>query len=263
MRIFVLPPLLIVLGMSFSAAQDAKSELRTWTAVNGKEAEAEFVSNEKGVVKLKLKSGKAFEVPFNKLSIADRNFLIAKSYLMRPISTDTPSEKPSETLKSLSDADVARLLEEAVVVSHSDPWEERDGLFYKNDELISGLVKQVSRGGPLVPQGQVWGFFKFKDGKPDGLWMEFERDGQKKQVFTFKDGKQDGLYIDYYGKGQKAREGIFKEGVKYSLHAWHRKGPKWMEKTYKDGEVISTKYWNIKGEEVDSWKEAEDPNDPR
>jgi len=29
---------------------------RTWTAVNGKEVEAEFVSNEKGIVKLKLKS---------------------------------------------------------------------------------------------------------------------------------------------------------------------------------------------------------------
>ena len=32
------------------------AELRTWTAVNGKEVEAEFVSNEKGIVKLKLKS---------------------------------------------------------------------------------------------------------------------------------------------------------------------------------------------------------------
>ena len=75
MRIFVLLPLLIVLGMSFSAAQDAKPELRTWTAVNGKEVEAEFVSNEKGVVKLKLKSGKAFEVSANKLSKEDNEFI--------------------------------------------------------------------------------------------------------------------------------------------------------------------------------------------
>ena len=54
------------------------AELRTWTAVNGKEVEAEFVSREKGVVKLKLKSGKVFEVPFDKLSELDQEFLKAK-----------------------------------------------------------------------------------------------------------------------------------------------------------------------------------------
>ena len=42
-------------------------EFRTWTAINGKKVEAEFVSNEEGIVKLKLKSGKIFEVPANKL----------------------------------------------------------------------------------------------------------------------------------------------------------------------------------------------------
>ena len=55
------------------------AELRTWTAVNGKEVEAEFVSNEEGVVKLKLKSGKVFNVPLNKLSKEDQKFLNAKS----------------------------------------------------------------------------------------------------------------------------------------------------------------------------------------
>ena len=48
MRILIL--FFIVLGSVCHA------ELRTWTAVNGKEVEAEFVSNEKGIVKLKLKS---------------------------------------------------------------------------------------------------------------------------------------------------------------------------------------------------------------
>ena len=51
------------------------AELRTWTAVNGKEVIAEFVSNEKGIVKLKLKSGKVFEVPANKLSKEDNEFI--------------------------------------------------------------------------------------------------------------------------------------------------------------------------------------------
>ena len=51
------------------------AELRTWTAVNGKEVEAGFFSNEKGIVKLKLKTGKVFEVPANKLSNEDNEFI--------------------------------------------------------------------------------------------------------------------------------------------------------------------------------------------
>ena len=62
----------------FCLIATCNAEIRTWTAVNGKEVEAEFVSNEKGIVKLKLKSGKVFEVPLNQLSKADQKFLNAK-----------------------------------------------------------------------------------------------------------------------------------------------------------------------------------------
>ena len=65
------------------------AELRTWTAINGKEVEAEFVSNEEGVVKLKLKSGKVFDVPLNKLSKADQEFLKAKSSPKEPTKEET------------------------------------------------------------------------------------------------------------------------------------------------------------------------------
>ena len=46
----------------------------TWTAVNGKEVEAEFVSNSDGQVSLKMKTGKVFKVPLNSLSKEDQNF---------------------------------------------------------------------------------------------------------------------------------------------------------------------------------------------
>ena len=69
--------ILVLLLICSSAICNA--ELRTWTAVNGKEVEAEFVSNEKGIVKLKLESGKVFEVPLDKLSELDQKFLKAKS----------------------------------------------------------------------------------------------------------------------------------------------------------------------------------------
>ena len=51
------------------------AELRTWTAVNGNKVEANYISSSKGIVKLRLKSGKLFEVPKNKLSKDDNEFI--------------------------------------------------------------------------------------------------------------------------------------------------------------------------------------------
>ena len=55
------------------------AELRTWTAVNGKEVEADFISNIDGQVTLKMKTGKIFKVPLNKLSKLDIEFIKAQS----------------------------------------------------------------------------------------------------------------------------------------------------------------------------------------
>ena len=66
-------PIIVTLPLLLGSVCNA--ELRTWTAVNGKEVKAEFVSNEKGIVKLKLKSGKVFEVPAKKLSKKDNEFI--------------------------------------------------------------------------------------------------------------------------------------------------------------------------------------------
>ena len=70
----------IIPFLVFCLVATCNAELRTWTAVNGKEVEAEFVSNSDGQVTLKLKSGKVFEVPLDKLSELDQKFLKAKSY---------------------------------------------------------------------------------------------------------------------------------------------------------------------------------------
>ena len=57
------------------------AELRTWTAVNGKEVEAAFVSNSDGQVSLKMKTGKVFRVPLDKLSKEDQDFIASISLL--------------------------------------------------------------------------------------------------------------------------------------------------------------------------------------
>ena len=67
------------MSMSFSAAQDAKSELRTWTSIIGTTVEAELVSLTGNQVTLKTKAGKTIKLPLNKLSKTDQEFLKAKS----------------------------------------------------------------------------------------------------------------------------------------------------------------------------------------
>ena len=83
MRI-IIPYLILCLGVICNA------ELRTWTAVNGKKVEAEFVSNSDGQVSLKMKSGKVFEVSLNKLSKADQEFIKAKSSPKEPTKEEAP-----------------------------------------------------------------------------------------------------------------------------------------------------------------------------
>ena len=88
------------------------AELRTWTAINGKKVEAELISNEKGIVKLKLKSGKAFDVPLNKLSEADQDFI-------------TPNSPQQETIKESEATKLMRRLNKEPseqVLIDSDLW---------------------------------------------------------------------------------------------------------------------------------------------
>ena len=114
------PFILIIVSLPLLLGSVCNAELRTWTAVNGKEVEAEFVSNEKGIVKLKLKTGKIFNVPLNKLSNADQDFIVAQS------SSDSPT-KPF-----ISEKDVKRFAEDAV---HFDTMHLQEGLYYQANEF--------------------------------------------------------------------------------------------------------------------------------
>ena len=138
--------------------------------------------------------------------------------------TEPPSEESSETPKSLSDADVERLLKEAV---EEESLQYRDGLFYHNNEPCNGWAKG------MYDSGQPKGLGQFKDGKQDGLEMRWHENGQKSYEATYKDGELDGLRT-----------------------RWHENGQKKSETTFKDGKELSAKYWNRKGEEVETAEEA-------
>ena len=106
----------------------------------------------------------------------------AKPIPAEPPAAESPSEEPSDTPKSLSDADVVRLLKEAVEL---DSLQYRDGLHYQTNESepYSGWTKK------MYDSGQVQFLAQFKDGKLDGLFTSWHENGQKWGEETYKNGK--------------------------------------------------------------------------
>ena len=266
---------LIIVSLPLLFGSVCNAELRTWTAVNGKEVEAEFVSNEKGIVKLKLKSGKVFEVPANKLSKEDNEFIssFAKPEKVNPKPDGINVEKLEERegIIYLKGSDTpytgkAFILEENGNMMSEENFKngKPEGLqlrWHANGQKKSEVnYKDGKEDGLAVgwyEGGQKQGAVTYKDGKYDGLMRLLYKNGQKKSEVNYKDGKEDGLAVAWYENGKKQGEANFKNGKQDGLAVmWHPNGQKMNEGTYKDGEIVSEKYWNSKGEPVDSREEA-------
>ena len=115
---------------------------------------------------------------------------------------------------------------------------ELEGVNYDELEEREGIRYLKGSGNPytgktfvLHENGQKKGEGAYKDGKKDGLWLEWYLNGQKKWKINYKNNKLDGLLL-----------------------GWHENGQKRLEVNYKDGKEVegSAKYWNSKGEPVDS-----------
>ncbi len=169
MRPFLIMIVFFILGTCY--AQESK--LRTWTAVNGKEVEAEFVSNEKGVVKLKLKSGKVFEVPANKLSKEDNEFITKMP------SADSEEVKPSEIAAI---ARMAKEFKEKVESRRNDG----DRYYYEKgtDKLYSGKYYEVEGNPEAYFEGNI------KGGLFDGIFKGYRPNGLKIVEIHFNAGEE-------------------------------------------------------------------------
>jgi len=120
---------------------------------------------------------------------------------------------------------------------------EQNNVYIKkfSDEIVNGKVFQMF-GDMKVPLG------KMKNGKKNGKWTEWYKNGQKKEEGTYKDGKEDGLDIGWYENGQKQLEETWKDGKEDGLVTqWYENGQKQLEGTWKDGNIVSYKEWNEDG----------------
>ncbi len=222
----------IIPFLIFCLSTICSAELRTWTAINGNKVEANYISSSKGIVKLRLKSGKLFEVPKNKLSKDDNEFI--DSLFKKGVAVG------SGVKKNLSK------------VVDGNKVEEREGVIYLKDSKIPFTGKAIA----LHENGQKKMEGNFKNGKKDGLETSWYEDGQKRSEDNFKDGKLDGLSIFWFPNGQKGNEGIYKDGITEGIHKmWHENGQMRAEAKFENG-IGSTKFWNSKGESVNSFEET-------
>ena len=208
----------IIPFLIFCLSTICTAEPRTWTAVNGNKVEANYISSSKGIVKLRLKSGKLFEVSKNKLSKDDNEFI--DSLFKKEVAVGSGVKK-----------NLSRVVD-------GDKVEEREGVIYLKDSKIpfTGKAFALHENGKKKMEGN------FKNGKKDGLKTSWYEDGQKRSEDNFKDGKKDGLTTVWYESGKKKREVNYKDDKSMSAKVWKPNGEKCPVTSLKDGNGFWVQY---------------------
>jgi len=106
---------------------------------------------------------------------------------------------------------------------------ERDGIYYKKfiDGPFTGKIEGKEQG--LI-----------KNGKKEGLWIEYHTNGYLKSKGKFENGNKEGTWVKYYSNKQLKSKGKFENGNKEGLRI----------KYYSNGQLKS------KGDFINSNKEG-------
>ena len=77
---------------------------------------------------------------------------------------------------------------------------------YKDGDLVDKTIFKYSFfTGQITEQS-------YKDGKKDGKWTKWYKDGEKKYEKNYKDGKKDGKWTEWDENGQIKSEATYKDG---------------------------------------------------
>ena len=105
---------------------------------------------------------------------------------------------------------------------------ERDGLYYEKftNKPFTGNSTGLKQG-------------KIKDGKQEGEWLVYYKNGQLNSKRNYKDGKMEGERLKYNENGQLSFKGNYKDGKQEGKQLWYDdKGQLKSTQIYKDGEPI-------------------------
>jgi len=113
--------------------------------------------------------------------------------------------------------------------------EQINGLYYLTgqDNPFTGTSKCVYSGtGQIKSLTEIW------DGKRDGKFTSWHKNGQKVQEINYKDGKLDGKWTTWHENGQKKSERFIRNGKRDGkMTEWYDNGQIKAEKNYINGEL--------------------------
>ena len=100
----------------------------------------------------------------------------------------------------------------------------------------------------------------WKDGKQDGFWTSWYRNGQKQAEGSWKDDKRDRFWTLWHENGLKLQEGNWKDGKQYGVWtSWYRNEQKKQEGNWKDGKQDGFwTFWYENGQQQEeaNWKDG-------
>ena len=115
---------------------------------------------------------------------------------------------------------------------------ERNGIKY----LVNSRTPFTGEGTRYYNNGQLMVKGNFKDGKREGVFVNYDEGGQLKGTGNYKDGKLDGLY-ESYDRGQLESKENYKDGKLVSLEAYHSNGQLMAKLNYKDAKLDGLYEW--------------------
>jgi antitoxin component YwqK of YwqJK toxin-antitoxin module len=108
---------------------------------------------------------------------------------------------------------------------------------YKNGKE-DGPYYQFQRNGIIQSEGF------FRNGKKIGTWERYDHEGNLYSETTYKNGKQHGPYYEYYNNGTIQRYESYKNDKQDGLSGYYNEdGLLQEEENYKNGKIINHKYY--------------------
>ena len=134
-------------------------------------------------------------------------------------------------------------------------------VYLKHDmSLLSGKVKDAFMAGFFIEgkregvwrewykNGQLQLEAQYKNGESEGLYRYWHENGQLNAEYQNKNGKPEGLYRHWHKNGQLSQEGQYKNGEKQGIYrSWNENGQLTQEGQYKNGEKQGLWVWEENG----------------
>ena len=159
-----------------------------------------------------------------------------------------------EVLRKKTREDIKLILKEAV---NFDSLKGHDKN-YKVNSVNAGILYQKSESKPysgwikkMYDSGEPRFLWECKDGKANGRYTAWHKNGTQQGEVNMKDGKLHGSWVEWHKNGQTSFQGHRQNNVPVgSDRLWWENGQLRQEQTYRNGKLISTNLWNNKGKKA-------------